>query len=183
MRSLLALPALAALGLGLLAAPASAQQKLGFVDSAAILQALPEYLTVRDQMNRAAAEWQGELDAMEAEVAELEREFAARELLYTPEDRERARAEIEARRTEMGQYRRRHFGPEGELFRQEQQLLRPIQERVLTAIETVAEDGGYDFVFDRSGEMIFLYARDAHNVTDLVLIELGLDPSRFTGGN
>ena len=164
-----------------LAAPVSAQQKLAFVDSQAILELLPEYQTARQQVDRAAVEWQAELDAQQREIDELEREFDARELLFTEEDRERALTEIENRRIEMAQYRRRHFGPEGELFRQEQQLLRPIQERVLEAIETIAEEGDYDFVFDRSGDLTFLYARSTHNVTDLVLVELGVDPARIPG--
>ena len=177
MRAPLARRCLVALvALVVLAAPAAAQQRLAFVDSEVILKALPEYQTARQQVDRLAAEWQAELDAMQTEIDELVREFEARELLYTEEDRARALEEIAARRTEMGQYRRRQFGAEGELFRQEQQLLRPIQERVLEAIETVADDGGYDFVFDRSGDLVFLYAREAHNVTDLVLVELGIDP-------
>ena len=170
-----------ALAILALAEPASAQQRLAFVDSETVLELLPEYQTARQQVDRAAAEWQAELDAQQREIDELEREFEARELLFTAEDRERALDEIENRRIEMAQYRRRHFGPEGELFRQEQQLLRPIQERILEAIETVAEDGDYDFVFDRSGDLTFLYARDAHNVTDLVLVELGVDPARIPG--
>jgi outer membrane protein len=175
MRASLAPLVLAALVV-FVAAPAQAQQRLAFVDSEAVLRALPEYQTARQQVDRLASEWQGELDAMQAEIDGLVREFESRELLYTEEDRARALDEIEARRTEMGQYRRRQFGAEGELFRQEQQLLRPIQERVLEAIETVADDGGYDFVFDRTGDLVFLYAREAHNVTDLVLVELGIDP-------
>lgn len=159
-----------------LAAPATgAQQKIGFVDSEVILRQLPEYQTARQQVDRAAAEWQAEMDAMAREIDALEQEFAARELLYTPEDRERRRTEIETRRTEMAQYRRRQFGPDGELFRQEQQALRPIQERVLEAVEVIAEEGDYDYVFDRGGDLLFLYARDAHNLTDLVLDELGVD--------
>ncbi|MDX1420718.1 MAG: OmpH family outer membrane protein [Rubricoccaceae bacterium] len=179
MRALLALCALLALA----AAPAQAQQRLAFVDSEAILQALPEYQTARQQVDRLGGEWQAELDAMQAEIDELVREFEARELLYTDEDRQRALDEIAARRTEMNQYRRRQFGPDGELFRQEQQLLRPIQERVLEALETVADEGGYDFVFDRSGDLVFLYARETHNVTDLVLVELGIDPQTAGVGN
>lgn len=179
MRSLLAV--LGLLALSAFGPTAAAQQRLAFVDSEVVLRALPEYLTARNTMDRAAAEWQAELDAMQGEIDALVREFEARELLYTTEDRERALQEIEDRRTEMNQYRRRHFGADGELFRQEQQLLRPIQERVLEAIETVADDNEYDFVFDRSGDLVFLYARDSHNVTDLVLIELGIDPETVAG--
>lgn len=167
--------------IALLALPVSAQQKIGFVDSEAILRLLPEYQTARQQVDRLATEWQNELDAMAQEIDDAVRDFEARELLYTAEDRARRLDEINLRRTEMAQYRRRQFGPEGELFRQEQQLLRPIQERVLDAVETIAEEGDYDFVFDRSGDFLFLYAQDSHNVTDLVLDELGVDPARRAG--
>lgn len=163
------------------AAPTHAQQKLGFVDSERILSLLPEYQTARDQVNRLAGQWQAELDGMAREITELEREFEARDLLYTPEDRERKLTEISTRRTEMGQFRRRHFGPDGELFRQEQQAIRPIQERVLEAVEVIAEEGNFDFVFDRTGDLIFLYAKDTHNITDLVLDELDVDPAQRGG--
>ena len=169
MRSLLTLVLLL-----VLAAPAIAQQKIGFVDSDVILRQLPEYQTARQQVDRAAAEWQAELDGLAQEIATLEQEYEARELLYTPEDRERKLTEIETRRTEMMQFRRRHFGPEGELFRQEQQALRPIQERILEAIETIAQESDYDYVFDRGGDFLFLYAKDTHNLTDFVLDELGV---------
>ena len=161
--------------------PVAAQQKIGFVDSEVILRSLPEYQTARQQVDRLAAEWQSELDAMEREIDQMVRDFEARELLYTDEDRARRLDEINLRRTEMSQYRRRQFGPEGELFRQEQQLIRPIQERILEAVETIALEGDYDFVFDRSGDFLFLYAQDSHNVTELVLDELGVDPTRRAG--
>ncbi len=165
----------------LAASPVAAQQKLAYIDSEEILRLLPEYQTARDQVDRLANQWQAELDGMAEEIEALEREFEARELLYTPEDRERKQTEISTRRTEMGQFRRRHFGPDGELFRQEQQAMRPIQERVLDAVEVIAEEGDYDFIFDRTGDLIFLYAKDAHNVTDLVLDELDVDPARRAG--
>lgn len=165
----------------LAASPVAAQQKLAYIDSEEILRLLPEYQTARDQVDRLANQWQAELDGMAEEIEALEREFEARELLYTPEDRERKQTEISTRRTEMGQFRRRHFGPDGELFRQEQQAMRPIQERVLDAVEVIAEEGDYDFIFDRTGDLIFLYAKDAHNVTELVLDELDVDPARRAG--
>jgi outer membrane protein len=169
---------IAALALVLLAPPAGAQQKLGYVDSNAILQLLPEYQSARQEVDRLAAQWQAELGTLQREVDAMERDYAARELLYTPDERTRRREEIEARVTEVEQYRRRKFGTDGELFREEQQRMRPVQQRVLEAIQTVAEENDYGFVFDRSGAMIFLYARPADNLTELVLEELGVDPTR-----
>jgi outer membrane protein len=49
-----------------------------------------------------------------------------------------------------------------------------VQERVLVAIEKIAQEGSYDYVFDRSGDFLFLYARDRFDLSDLVLDELGV---------
>ncbi len=165
----------------LLAAPAALAQRVGYVDSQVILPQLPEFQSARQEVDRLAAGWQAELNAMDREVEALEQEFQARELLYTADERTQKAEEIQTRREEMALFRRRHFGPEGELFREEQQRMRPVQERVLVAVEAVAEEAGYDFVFDRGGDVVFLYARPALNLTDLVLLELGIDPERRAG--
>lgn len=158
----------------LVAGPASAQQKIGFVDSDVILERMPEYRTAQQEVDRLATQWQAEVDAVETEAEQLTAEFAAREILYTDEERERELQALAAKRQEHTALRARYFGPEGELFRQQQTLLRPIQERLLVAIEAVAEDGDYDYIFDRSGDYVFLFARSRNNLNDLVMDELGI---------
>jgi len=157
-----------------LASSASAQQKLGFVDSDLVLQRLPEFASVTQDLNRLTTQWQGELDQLERDAEALRAEFSARELLYTAAERERKLKEIRDKVTEREALRLRYFAPEGELFREQQNRLRPIQERVLEAIETVAQDGDYDFVFDRTGDLVFLYTQPRHDLTQLVLDELGV---------
>lgn len=158
----------------LAAAPAAAQQKVGFIDSDVILEQLPEYRTAQQEVDRLVAQWEGEVADLRAEAEELATEFAAREILYTDEERERQLEALAAKRQEHDALRRRYFGPEGELFREQQARLRPIQERLLVAVEAVAEAGEYDYVFDRSGDYVFLYARSQFNLNDLVLDELGV---------
>ena len=167
MRLLLVLLAFAAL-------PASAQQKLGFIDSERVLDLMPEYRTAQQEVDRLAAQWQTEVEAVGREADALQADFAARELLYTAEERERTLGDVAARRQAGEALRRRYFGPEGELFREQQTRLRPVQERLLTAVETVAEDGEYDFVFDRMGDYVFLFARPRNDLTDRVIDALGL---------
>ena len=157
-----------------LAVPAAAQQKLGFVDSDLVLQRLPEFNTVSQDLDRLAAQWQSELDRLAGQADALRAEYAARELLYTDAEKERKIQEIEAKATEREALRRRYFSPDGELFREQQNRLRPVQERVLAAIEAVAEDEGYDCVFDRTGDLVFLYTKPRHDLTQLVLDELGV---------
>ena len=162
------------LALVALAAPAAAQQKIGYIDSETILDRMPAYRTAQQDLDRLVGQWEREVDAVAAEADQLAAEYAAREILYTDEERERQLALVAAKRQEHDALRRRYFGPEGELFREQQTRLRPIQERLLVAVETVAADGDYDYVFDRSGDYVFLYARPRFNLNDLVLDELGI---------
>lgn len=158
----------------LVALPATAQQSIAYIDSEAILQRMPEFQTAQQELDRLATQWQAEVTALDREADELADRFAAREILYTEAERTAALAVIEAKRTERDALRTRYFGPEGELFREQQARLRPAQERLLAAVEIVAEEGGYDYVFDRAGDYVFLYTRPRHNLTDRVLDELGV---------
>lgn len=158
----------------LAAAPAAAQQTIGYIDSPAILERMPEFQTAQQELDRLTTQWQAEVAALDREADALADQFAAREILYTEAERTEALAAIEAKRNERDALRTRYFGPEGELFREQQSRLRPAQERLLAAIEVVAEDGGYDYVFDRAGDYVFLYTRPRHDLTDRVLEELGV---------
>jgi outer membrane protein len=153
----------------------SAQQRIAYIDSEYILSKTPEYATVQQQLDRMAQEWQGEVEAKQREVDEMFREYQARELLYTNEERQRRREDIVRAEEEVERLRMQYFGPEGELFAQQESLMRPIQERILKAVEEVAVAGNYDYVFDRSGDYLFMYAREQYNLSDRVLEELGID--------
>lgn len=152
-------------------------QKLAYVDSDYILSKLPEYTGLDQQLRTLVNEWNQELNAMQVEIDRLEQEFNAREILYTPEVRAQRDAEIQTKKRAKAQYEQSRFGPEGEYFRQQTQLLEPIQRRVMEAIQIVAQRDGYDFVFDRSGDFLFLYTRSQWNISDEVLLELGINPT------
>ena len=154
---------------------AHAQQQIGYVDSDYLLEQIPEAAAAEQRVDRLAADWEAEIAEQEAAAEALEQEFQARELLYTDEERETRRAAVEEARAEVQALRQRYFGPEGQLFEQRQQLLRPIQERVLTAVETVAQNEGYDYVLDKSSAFVLMYARDAYDLNEEVLQELGID--------
>jgi outer membrane protein len=144
------------------------------VDSDRILEQLPEFRTAQQEIDRQATVWQAEVDAVVRDADALQTDFNARELLFTDEERTRKVDEITAKRQEADALRRRYFGPEGELFREQQNRMRPVQERILVAIEKISQEEGYDYVFDRSGDLLFLYARDRFDLTPLVLDELGV---------
>jgi outer membrane protein len=169
-----ALGAVLALGLGPWA-PAALAQRTGYIDSEYVLQNLPEYATVQQQLDRLEDEWTSEVETKREAVDELRREFQARELLYTDEERQAQREAIEEAERELQQLRDRYFGPDGALYSRQAELLRPIQERILAAVEEVATTEGYDYVFDKSGDYLFLFARDQYDLSADVLRELGVD--------
>ncbi len=158
-------------------AASSQDQKIAYVDSEYILSKLPEYTGLDQRLRTLLTEWNQELTAMQVEIDRLEQEFNAREILFTAEVRQQRLTEIQTKKRAKEQMEQSRFGPEGEYFRQQQQLLEPIQRRVMTAIEKIAQRDGYDFVFDRTGDFLFLYTRSQWNISDEVLLELGITPT------
>jgi len=177
---------LVVVGIGLVgwmaAEPARAQQKIGYVDTEYVLNQMPEYTTVKQKLDKLEQQWRSEIQEKQKEARELEREFEARELLYTEEERKRKQNAIERARTEVEQLRQKYFGPDGELYSRQKSLMRPLQERVLKATERVATADGYDYVVDKKGETLFLYAREEHDLSDRVLRELGINTDQGGDG-
>jgi len=163
------------------AVPAVAQQRLAYVDVQAVLQRLPEYTGVQQQLERQQQEWQADLTRRQQALDASFREYQTRELLYTSEERTRRRQEIGQAEADLERRRAEYFGPEGQLFSQQQALMRPLQERLLAAIERVATLDNYDYVFDKSGGVLMLYARPQNDLTERVLRELGVTTP--SGGN
>lgn len=161
--------------------PAAAQQNIAYVDSDVILEQTPEYATIQQQVNTLAREWETEIENKRKAVDELFRQYQSRELLYTNEERSRKREEIVRAEEDIERLRIKYFGPEGDLFRQQETLMRPLQEKILAAIEEVALAEGYDYVFDRKGEFLFMFAREQYDLSDKVLAELGIDTSASSG--
>ncbi len=154
---------------------AQAQQTVGYVDTEHILAQMPEYADVQQKLDRLAQQWQAELETQQQVVDALMQEFQARELLYTDAERAERQQAIRQARDEQARLRERYFGPEGQLYAEQQRLMRPVQARVLTAVEQVARAEGYDYVFDKSSDLLFMFAREQYDLSRAVLEELGID--------
>jgi outer membrane protein len=149
-------------------------QRIAYIDSEFILTRIPEYNALEQRLRSITDGWRDEIEEMQREIDRMEREFTAREILYTPEVRQQRQTEIEARKRSMEQFINSKFGPDGDYFRQQQQILEPIQRRVMEAVEAVAARDNLDFVFDRTGDFLFLFTRSQWNISEDVLIEMGI---------
>jgi len=161
---------------------ASAQQRIGYIDSQSILNEVPEYANVQQKLDQLEKKWRSEIRNKKEEAQALKEEFRAWELLYTEEERRQKQAEITKAQREVEQLRKRYFGPDGQLYARQKELMRPIQERILKATEEVATEQGYDYVFDKGERVLFMYAREDHNLNEAVLQELGVSTTEQAEG-
>lgn len=158
--------------------PPAHAQEIGYVDTEYVLNQMPDYAAVQQKLDKLEQRWRSEIQQKEQEVQKLEQEFQARELLYTDEERKQKQKAIQSTRREVEQLRQKYFGPEGQLYSRQKDLMRPLQERILEAAENVATAEGYDYVVDKKGEALFLYANKEHDLSDQVLRELGITIDR-----
>ena len=151
------------------------EQKIGFIDSDVILQNMPEYTGIEQQLQLLSENWREEITELENELRELEEDFEAREILFTDEIRRERLAEIDQKSQQLENFVDEKFGSDGEYFTTQQELLEPIQRSVFNALNQVASRDGFDFVFDRAEDIRFLYTREQWNLTEEVMLELGID--------
>ena len=164
---------------GSLSLPANAQdQRIGYVDTNEILAKLPEYNGILQQLTQESQAWREEIVEMETEVEELRKAYEAREILFTDEVKAQKLKEISDKETSITTFIESRFGPEGEYFKRQTELLQPLQRKVHEAIMRVTEQGGYSLVLDRAQNTGLIYASPEYNLNDLVLEELGINPDQ-----
>lgn len=150
-------------------------QKIGFFESEVILAQIPEYKGIEQRLQLLSDGWNQELQELEEEIKALEDDYQAKEILYTEEIRVQKRNEITQKKQARDAFLNQKFGPQGEYFQNQRNLLEPIQRQIFTALRTVAQKQGFDFVFDRSGDIYMVYARGEWNLNEAILIELGIE--------
>jgi len=152
-----------------------AQQKIGYIDSDFILSKIPEYSNINERLNILSQQWKKELSELEEEVASLDKEYESKSILYTEEIKNQRLKEIEAKRQKIDQFRNAKYGPSGEYFKRQQEFIELLQQRILEAVNKIAEREKYDFIFDRTGDYLFLFTNQQWNLSEDVLLELGIE--------
>lgn len=159
----------------LLPATSFSQLKIGYVDSDTIMDNLPDVQDARQKLDAMVQEWQGELKRMESGLKAKKDDFEKRKLIMTEQTSAELQAEITQKEKEISDYREKKFGANGELFQKQDEIMKPIQNKVFNVIQQVAVEEDLDFVFDRSGDILFLYAKEKYDLTTKVLERLKLE--------
>lgn len=150
------------------------QLKIGYVDSDAIMDKLPDAQDARQKLDVLVQEWQGELNKIENTWKTKYDDYQKRKLIMTDQTRAETEAELVKLEKQVSDYREKKFGTNGEMFQKQDELMKPVQNKVFSAIKEVAQEEDYDYVFDRSGDILLLYAKDKYDITSKVLNKLKL---------
>jgi outer membrane protein len=151
------------------------QLKIGYVDSDTIMDNLPDVQDARQKLDAFIQDWQNELRQLENDWKVKYDDYEKRKLIMTQQTRAEVESELIALENEIADFRDKKFGTNGELFQKQDELMKPLQNKVFNIIETIAKEENLDFVFDRSGDIIMLYAKEEYDFTAKVLERLKLE--------
>ena len=147
-------------------------QRIAYIDMEYILENVPEYLEAQNTLDSKVTKWRNTLDKLsrfiEKSKTDLanEREILTNDLILEKED------EITLKQEELRRLESLYFGPNGDMFLLRKQLVKPIQDQVYNSLEDIVLKRKYDFVFDKSSDLVMLYSNKKYDISDLVLNEI-----------
>ncbi len=148
------------------------QQKIGWINSAAIMEKLPEAQDAQRQIDNLLADWQGELAKLQNTWQKKYEEYDKKKLILTDQLRAQSEKELQDLDKKISDYRNKKFGQNGELFNKQNELMKPVQNKIFKVVQDIAKEDDYDYIFDKSADIILMYSKDSHDLTAKVLERL-----------
>jgi len=148
-------------------------QKFAIVDMEYILKNIPSYETANEQLNIISKKWQSEVEAKMQEVQNMYKNYQT-ELVFLSDEMKVEREEaIIAKEKEAQELKREYFGPEDELFKKRQSLMKPIQDEIYNVIQELSREKDYSLIVDKSSAMNIIFSSPKIDISDEILIKLG----------
>ena len=152
---------------------ASYAQKFALVDMEYILKNVPAYEMANEQLNQVSQRWQREVEAVSKEAETMYKNYQSEMVFLTDDQKKKREEERVAKEKEATELRSKYFGPQGELYKKRQSLIKPIQDEVYNAVKKVSEERGYQVIFDRASSQNIIFASPRIDVSNEVLTKMG----------
>lgn len=157
-------------------------QKYAIVDTKYILENMPEYHEAQKDLNQLSQQWQTEIEKRHETIDKLKKALDAERVLLTDQMIETREEEIVKKESEARELQRKRFGVGGDMFKQRQEMIQPIQDMIYEAIAEVADRSGYMAIFDKGTNSNVLYVDTKYDLSDRILRRMGIRPGEATGG-
>lgn len=148
-------------------------QRYCVIDSKYILEKLVDYKDAQTRLDQASQNWQQEIDTKMQEVDKLYKSYQAERAMLSDDMRKKREDEIVAKEKLAKDLQKQRFGYEGDLYKQRQILVKPIQDKVYNAIQKYAGVKGYDLVLDKAGGVTIFFADPKLDKSEEILKSLG----------
>jgi Skp family chaperone for outer membrane proteins len=143
--------------------------RIGYIDMEYILENVPEYQEASLQLDNKVQQWKKDIEKKLAEVDQMKVDLSNERVLLTKELIEEREEEIQVKQDEVLDYQQKRFGPNGDLAIQRRQLVQPVQDQVFNIVQEIAEAKKYDFIFDKSADIVMLFAAERNDISDQVV--------------
>ncbi|MFZ1289361.1 MAG: OmpH family outer membrane protein [Melioribacteraceae bacterium] len=148
-------------------------QKIGWVDSEIILQQYPPAIKAQSDLDAMTSKWSKSIDSMTTDLQTAYTEAQKQFTNMTPDKQKEVQQDLVKKEQTIQQFRQQKFAqPNGELFLKQDELLKPIKAKILDAIDNVRKQEGMSFVFDKTGDVLLLFADPQYDLTNIVLDKL-----------
>ena len=151
----------------------SMAQKYAYVDTEYILNKIPAYAEAQSKLDEISGQFQAELEQKHAEIGKMYSDFQTEAALLSADMKRKREDLIISKEKEYKALQRKYFGPEGDLFQKREALVKPIQDKIYNAIQSLASEGGYAVIFDKAAGTTMLYTDPRYDLSVLVLQKLG----------
>lgn len=148
-------------------------QKYALIDMEYILKKIPTYESANKQLETLSEQWQSKVDEEVETVNAMYKKYQADLVFLAGKEKTRRENEIVARENALQELRNQYFGPQGELFKQQEKLIKPIQDNIYEAVKEIATASGYTLVMDRASATSIIFASPSIDISDQVLARLG----------
>lgn len=159
---------LALVFIGLMSGSAWAELKIGYVNSEEIFAKYKGTQDAQEKFDKVAAGIQQQATNMKKEIETLKDQLERQSLLLSKERKKELEDKIKAKAAEFEDFVSKNYGREGDLVKKNEEMTKPIIEKIQKIIDKIADDEHYDLVLDsRMGGII--YASKKVDLTDRVL--------------
>jgi outer membrane protein len=148
-------------------------QKFAMVDMEYIMKNIPSYETANEQINQISKKWQSEVEGQMQEVQKMYKNYQTELVFLSETMKSKREEEIVAKEKAVQELKRGYFGPEGELFKKRESLMKPIQDEIYNAIQEISKEKDLQLVFDKSSFSSALFTSPKLDVSDAILQKLG----------
>ena len=152
----------------------NAQTKYAVINTKYILDKIPEYKEADKKLKALGDQWQSEIDEKQMVLDKMYKNYEAEQFMLSEDLKKKREDELFIKEKELRDLQKKRFGYEGDLFKERQKLVKPIQDKVYNVVQKMAIARSYDFILDKSEGITIIFADPKLDKSDDVLRQLGV---------